>query len=144
MDYAGFVLITCNKSNQKDLQIIQNTILRCCYNVRLLDRLTLVDMHREASLVSLEHRRQIQLPGLMYIYTRIVGMLKEYLLEILDRVNVITSLQTIFKVENTKVFHISKELFYGTPADNVITLPTLIELKRIIKRHFYPFNEDLL
>ena len=67
-DYAGFLLISCNKSVRKDLQIIQNNALRTCYNVRLLDRMSLVDIHREACLVSLEQRRKTQIVGLMYIY----------------------------------------------------------------------------
>ena len=68
LDYAGFLLLSCNKSDRHDLQVIQNNVLRTCFNVRLIDRLSLVDMHREASLVSLDQRRQIQLLGLMYIY----------------------------------------------------------------------------
>ena len=43
-DYSGFLLISCTKSDRKDLQTIENNILRTCYNVRLLDRLSLVDM----------------------------------------------------------------------------------------------------
>ena len=52
-----------NKSDRHDLQIIENKILRTSYrpNVRLVDRLSIVDMHREASLISLEQRRKIQL-----------------------------------------------------------------------------------
>ena len=47
---------------------MENNILRNCYNVRLLDQWSLVDIHREASLVSLEQRRPVQLLGLMYVY----------------------------------------------------------------------------
>ena len=53
-------------SDRGDLQIIQNNILRTCYNVKLLDRLSLVEMHREAVHVSLEQRRIVQLLDLMY------------------------------------------------------------------------------
>ena len=41
-----------------------------CYNVRLLDRLSLLEIHREANLASLEQRRHIQLLCLMYIYKK--------------------------------------------------------------------------
>ena len=61
LDYSGFLLMSCNKSDPHDLQIIENNILRTSYNVRLVDRLSIVDMHREASLISLEQRRKIQL-----------------------------------------------------------------------------------
>ena len=47
---------------------MENNLLRTCYNVRLIDRLSIADMHREPSLVSLEQRRKIQLLSLMYIY----------------------------------------------------------------------------
>ena len=66
--YAGFLLISCTKADHKDLQIIKNNALIMCYNVRLLDRLSLVDIHHEASLVSLEQRRKCQLLSLMYVY----------------------------------------------------------------------------
>ena len=56
--------MSCNKSDRKDLQTIENNILRTCYNVRLVDRLSLVGMHREASLVSLE-----QIKGGKFNYT---------------------------------------------------------------------------
>ena len=47
---------------------MENNLLRTCYNVRLIDRLSIADMHREPSLISLEQRRKIQLLSLMYIY----------------------------------------------------------------------------
>ena len=37
-DYAGFMLISCNKSDRKDLQVIQNDALRTCYNVKRRDK----------------------------------------------------------------------------------------------------------
>ena len=73
-DYAGFLLIACNKSDCGELQIIQNNCLRACYNVRLLDRMSLVNMHRESNLVSLDQRRYIQLLGLMYTYKKFVNV----------------------------------------------------------------------
>ena len=33
-DYAGFMIILCNKSDRHDLQVIQNDALRTCYNVK--------------------------------------------------------------------------------------------------------------
>ena len=57
-DNAGFLLISCNKKDRSDGQIIQNNCLRICYNVRLLNRLSFNEMHREANLVGLEQRLQ--------------------------------------------------------------------------------------
>ena len=37
-DYAGFMLISCNKSDREDLQVIQNDALRTCYNVKRRDK----------------------------------------------------------------------------------------------------------
>ena len=54
-DYSGFLLMSCNKSDRGDLQVMGNNILRTCYNVKLVDCMSLVDMHRMASLVSLDY-----------------------------------------------------------------------------------------
>ena len=68
LDYAGFLLISGKVSGRQDLQTLQNNALRTCYNVRLWDRISIVDMHRRARLLSLEQRRQKQLLCLMFIY----------------------------------------------------------------------------
>ena len=38
-----------------DLQTLQNHTLRICFNIRLLDRMSVKLMHNRANLVSLEH-----------------------------------------------------------------------------------------
>ena len=68
LDYAGFLLISGNVSDRSDLQTSQNDALRVCFNVRLRDRVSIVQMHRRAKLLSLEHRRQVQLLNLMLIH----------------------------------------------------------------------------
>ena len=65
-DYVGFMLISCNKSDREDLQIIQNDALRCGYNIRRRDRLSIAKMHAKSNLVSLEQRRRLQLLSLIY------------------------------------------------------------------------------
>ena len=67
-DYAGFMLISCNKSDRYDLQIIQNDALRTCFNVKRRDRLSVSNMHKKSNLLSLEQRRTFQLLGLMYLH----------------------------------------------------------------------------
>ena len=111
-DYAGFLLISCNKKDRGDLQIIQNNCLRMCYNVRLLDRLSLIELHREANLVSFEQRRHIQLLCLMYIYKKFVNV-ERVLLEILDKGAGITFVWIITRVLNIKIVPILKGQYYG-------------------------------
>ena len=55
-DYSGFVSISCNVSDRLDLQKLQNSALRVCYNVRLRDRVAVKGMHTRANLLSLEQR----------------------------------------------------------------------------------------
>ena len=44
LDYSGFISISCNISDRNDLQTLQNHALRICYNVRLQDRVSIVDL----------------------------------------------------------------------------------------------------
>ena len=60
-DYAGFLLTSCNISDRADLQKLQNHPLRICFNVRLRDRVSILQMHTRAILLSLEQRRKKQL-----------------------------------------------------------------------------------
>ena len=70
LDYAGFLLKSCNISDRKDMQVLQNDALRTCCNVRRRDRLSIRKLHSDANLLSLEQRRNIQLLSLMYIHKR--------------------------------------------------------------------------
>ena len=67
-DYAGFMLIACSKSDRHDLQVIQNDALRTCLNVKRRDRLSILNMHTKANLLSLEQRRTLQLLNLMFMH----------------------------------------------------------------------------
>ena len=58
-DYAGFMLVSCYKSDRSDLQVIQNDALRTCYNVKRRDRLSISKMHKSSNLLSLEQRRTL-------------------------------------------------------------------------------------
>ena len=49
--------ICLNVGDKRDLQIMQNDALRYCYNVRLADRVIIVDLHARAKISSLEQRR---------------------------------------------------------------------------------------
>ena len=54
LDYVGFVCLSLNVEDKKDLQIMQNDALCFCYNIRLSDRVTIVNLHEQAELSSLE------------------------------------------------------------------------------------------
>ena len=42
-DYSGFLLLSCFKTDKEDLQVIQNNALRLCLDIRLNDRVSLID-----------------------------------------------------------------------------------------------------
>ena len=69
-DYVGFMLLSCNKSDCDDLQIIQNDALRTCYNVKRRDRLSISNMHKRSKLLSLQQRRTMQLLSLMFLHKK--------------------------------------------------------------------------
>ena len=143
-DYAGFLLISCNKSDRGDLQVIQNNVLRTCYNVRLMDRLSLFDMHREACLVSLEQRRKTQLLGLMYIYKNFHNVERTFERNTRqgNRYHFITDAYQSGKYQRSPYYK-GTLLWDSLPAD-IIILPTLLEFKVRLKRLFSPFNEVLM
>ena len=62
------MLISLNKCDRYDLQVLQNNALRICYNVRLIDRVSVEHMHNQAILLSLDQRRQKQVLSLLFIY----------------------------------------------------------------------------
>ena len=71
LDYAGFLLVACNKNKKNGLQIMQNDALRFCNNTRRNDKVTLVELHNKAKLASLEQRRCVQLLSLMFKISKI-------------------------------------------------------------------------
>ena len=66
IDYAGFLLISCNIGSRRDLQVLQNNALCICLRYRMVDHVTIGQLHTEAHLQSLEQRRIFQLLNLMY------------------------------------------------------------------------------
>ena len=143
-DYAGFLLISCTKKDRGDLQIIQNNCLRTCYNVRLIDRLSLSEMHREANLVSLEQRRQIQILCLMYIYRVFANVERAFARNTRQgrRFNFRLDNYQSGKYKNSPYF--KGTILWDRLPDDMITITTLLEFKRRIKPLFSPFNEDML
>ena len=66
LDYAGCMCLSLNVEDKKDLQIMQNDALRFCYNIRFFDPVTIINLHEQAKLSSLEQRRIRQLLGLQF------------------------------------------------------------------------------
>ena len=54
LDYSGFLLISMTKAQKNEFQTMQNDVLRFAKNVRLVDRISRKDLHKEANLLSLE------------------------------------------------------------------------------------------
>ena len=69
-DYAGFLLVSCNQGQKKDLQTLQNNALRLCLRYRLVDKVSERILHYESNLQSLEQRRKLQLLKLMYLQSK--------------------------------------------------------------------------
>ena len=69
-DYGGFLLVSANRKQIKDLQTLQNNALRISLRYNLVDRISEERLHREASLQSLDQRRKKQLMKLMYYQSK--------------------------------------------------------------------------
>ena len=65
-DYGGFLQLSCNRGQAKDLQTLQNNALRICLRYNLVDRVFEERLHTEGKIENLEQRRKYQLLKLMY------------------------------------------------------------------------------
>ena len=65
-DYRGFLLLSCNLGQKRELQKIQNHCIRTCLLYNRIEHITIDRLHFEMRLVSLEQRRQVQCLVLMY------------------------------------------------------------------------------
>ena len=75
-DYGGFLMVSCNKGQKKDLQVLQNNALRMCLRYKLVDRISERRLHIESKLQSLDQRREYQLLKLMYLHSKCVYNIK--------------------------------------------------------------------
>ena len=69
-DYSGFLLLSCNLGQKRELQRIQNSCIRTCLLYNRIDHITIEGLHHEMKIISLEQRRQIQCLNLMYRLSR--------------------------------------------------------------------------
>ena len=137
------MLISCNKSDRYDLQVMQNDALRTCYNVKRRDKLSISNMHKKANLLSLEQRRTFQLLSLMYIHKG-------------NRMNLIVpprntraATRDQFYVERYKnikyknsPFYKGAELWKLLPMD-IVTSGSLFEFKQLLKKQYKTYSNVL-
>ena len=142
-DYAGFMIISCNKSDRRDLQTIQNDALRTCYNVKRRDRLSMSAMHKKSQLLSLDQRRTLQLLNLMYMHKN-----NPYNLRVAPRQTRGADRQQ-FKVErynNLKYknspFYKGAEFWNLLPL-NIITSDTIFQFKKSLKTRYNTYVDVL-
>ena len=70
MEYAGFVLVSCNIGQRNELQVLQNNALRLCKRYYLRDHVRIEYLHEQCNILGLEQRRRKQLLRLMYLYSK--------------------------------------------------------------------------
>ena len=68
LDYASFIVIACTKLHRQDLHILHIDALPTCYNVKHRDKLSIMNMHTKAKLLSLEQQHTFQLLSFMYMH----------------------------------------------------------------------------
>ena len=76
LDYAGFLLISCNLGERRELQLLQNDALRTCCLYNRADHVRIEDLHKNVHLLGLEQRRIKQLLRLMYLHSKDPDVLK--------------------------------------------------------------------
>ena len=77
VEYAGFVLCSCDIGQRRNLQTLQNNALRLCKRYYLLDRIATDRLHSECKILGLEQRRRNQLLRLMYLHSKNDANVKE-------------------------------------------------------------------
>ena len=76
-DYGGFLLLSCNRGQTKDLQILQNNALRICLRYNLADKISEERLHNEGKIQSLVQRQKQQMLKLMYYQSKKECNIKE-------------------------------------------------------------------
>ena len=76
-DHGGFLLLSANRGQKKDLQTLQNNALRICLRYNLFDRVSEERLHNEGKIQSLKQRSEKQLLKLMYYQSKNVEKIKE-------------------------------------------------------------------
>ena len=143
LDYAGFLLISCTKSDRHDLQIIQNDALRVCYNVKRRDKLSILNMHKKANLLSLEQRRTFQLLSLMYLHKNNPANLRQLArnTRAADRDQFYVERFSNCKYKNSP-FYKGASLWALLP-NELLNCDTLFQFKQSLKKRYRKYDNTL-
>ena len=136
------MLLSLGVEDKKELQIMQNDALRFCYNVRLLDRVSNVDLHSRAKLSSLEQKRIRQILRLQ--------LYKKDTDRHVARVNTRSQHKYVFKVD-TKIgkkyerspYYLGTRLWDKLPK-NIQDSENVYVFKKKIARLYKCYNEKYL
>ena len=136
------MLMSCNKSDRHDLQVIQNDALRTCYNVKRRDRLSISNMHNRSHLLSLEQRRTIQLLCLMYMHKQDPDNLKIPIrnTRAADRDEFNVERYQNSKYKNSPFFK-GADLWKSLPL-NMINSDCLFQFKKGLKNMYKKYSDD--
>ena len=75
IDYGNICIDTCTSQDLQDLQILQNSALRCCYNVCDPRDEHVSDLHRNANVQMLDVRQKKN-PIIMYMEKYTIGFIE--------------------------------------------------------------------
>ena len=142
-EFSGFLLISCTKSDRYDLQVMENDALRTCFKVKRCDKLSVLNMHVKANLLSLEQRRTQQLLHLMYMHKR-------------NPVNLIPAARNT-RAADREEFHVERysnckyknspfykgvELWKLLPLE-IVSCDTLFQFKIVLKARYNRYDNTL-
>ena len=130
-----------NIEDKKEIQIIQNDVLRYCYNVRLADRVTITDLHTRAKLSSHEQRRIRQLLGLQFL------LYKKDTERHVTRANTHSQQKYVFKVDakigkkyERSPYYVGTHLWYKLSKD-IQSSENVFLFKNKVSRLYKCYNE---
>ena len=144
LDYAGFMLISCNKSDRRDLQVIQNDALRTFYNIKRRDRFSVTKMHQKAHLLSLDQRRVFQLMGLMFLHRKNPRNIRIPARNTrgANRDQFVVERYNNLKYKNSP-FYKGSELWQHLPLD-IVTSDSIFSFKKCLKNRYKTYVDELL
>ena len=143
IDYSGFVIITCCKSDRYDLQKIQNDILRVCYRSYLKDRIKISDLHIKANMLSLEQRMRKQLLWLMYIMSRDEKNRKIGVRDLRSNTKFIFKTDSKIGTKYQRSPYYQGTLLWNELPTSVQFAENVYEFKKLVKREYVKY-ENLL
>ena len=142
-DYSGFLLLSCNLGQKRELQRIQNSCIRICLLYDRRQHISIDRLHQEIKLVSLEQRRQIQCLTLMYRLSKKPKYIKK--LNVFTRANVKTKFKLMTKCSSK---YLGSPLYRGSILwdnldKNTQDLPSITHFSNVLLKNFQVYK-DLL